>query len=289
MGLRGKFNLAIVVAFAIGFVIAAFVLDRVFVSQAREEVLQNARLMMSAANAIRNYTAKDLGPLLPLERDGKFVPETVPAYAAQKNFHELQSSFEGFSYREAALNPTNLANRAQDWESDIINNLRNEPAKAEMVIERETALGRTLNLARPIAVRTEACLTCHSVAASAPISLLRSYGAYNGFGWKLNETIGAQILSVPMSVALTEARKSLVTFLGIMVAIFAVIFVILNVLLHYLVIRPVRRVSAMADAVSLGEGEVETYIKPGKDEISSLSKSFDRMRQSLDQAMQMLK
>jgi HAMP domain-containing protein len=61
------------------------------------------------------------------------------------------------------------------------------------------------------------------------------------------------------------------------------------VLLHYLVIRPVRRVSAMADAVSLGEGEVETYIKPGKDEISSLSKSFDRMRQSLDQAMQMLK
>ena len=74
-----------------------------------------------------------------------------------------------------------------------------------------------------------------------------------------------------------------------MLAVFAVVLVTLNLLLHYLVIRPVKRVSVMANAVSLGEADVETYVKPGKDEISSLSVSFDRMRQSLDHAMQMLK
>lgn len=42
----------------------------------------------------------------------------------------------------------------------------------------------------------------------------------------------------------------------------------------YLVITPVERVSAMADAVSLGDENVEPYLKPGNDEISSLSGSF---------------
>ena len=66
-------------------------------------------------------------------------------------------------------------------------------------------------------------------------------------------------------------------------------FLIINLLLHYLVIAPVKRVSAMADAVSLGQENVERYVKPGKDEISLLSVAFNRMRQSLDHAMAMLK
>jgi HAMP domain-containing protein len=111
----------------------------------------------------------------------------------------------------------------------------------------------------------------------------------NGFGSKLNETVGAQIVTVPMAVPLKAARDAYVTFLVILVAIFAIIFLILNLLLHYLVITPVKRVSAMADAVSLGEENVETYVKPGKDEISSLSVSFNRMRESLRHAMAMIK
>ena len=59
--------------------------------------------------------------------------------------------------------------------------------------------------------------------------------------------------------------------------------------LHYLVLQPVKRLSATADKVSLGEEEVEPYIIPGKDEISSLSVSFNRMRESLKHAMDMIK
>jgi protein-histidine pros-kinase len=111
----------------------------------------------------------------------------------------------------------------------------------------------------------------------------------NGFGWKLNETIGAQILSVPMALPLKLAHDAYVTFLVILLLVFAVVFVVLNLLLHYLVVAPVKRVSAMAEAVSLGEENVESYIKPGKDEISSLSVAFNRMRESLKHAMEMLK
>ena len=104
-----------------------------------------------------------------------------------------------------------------------------------------------------------------------------------------NEIIGAQVLSVPMELALKRGREIFLVSLGILAGVFAVVFLVLNVLLHVLVLRPVTRVSAIADAVSLGQEGIETYIKPGKDEISSLSISFDRMRQSLDHAMAMLK
>jgi HAMP domain-containing protein len=287
MGLRAKFNLVILAAFAVGFLIAAIVLNRVFINNARDQVLQNARIMMTAANAIRKYTAQELVPLLPMERDGKFIAETVPAYAAQQ-IKDVQAAFDGYTYREPALNPTNLSNRAQDWEADIIGLFRNEPAREELVVERDTPIGPTLNLARPIAIRDNACLSCHSTAAAAPAALTKSYGTANGFGWKLNETIGAQILSVPMAVPLKLAHDAYVTFLIILVAIFAVILAVFNLLLHHLVIAPVKRVSATADAVSLGQEDVEPYIKSGKDEIASLSVSFNRMRESLKHAMAMI-
>src|SRR5262249_8497220 len=146
-----------------------------------------------------------------------------------------------------------------------------------------------LNLARPIVVGEQACLSCHSTPAAAPAALTRGYGTANGFGWKLNETIGAQVLTVPMAIPLKLGHAAYLSFLAILLLIFAVVFVVLNLLLHYLVIVPVKRVSAMADAVSLGEENVEAYIKPGKDEISSLSVSFNRMRESLKQAMEMIK
>ena len=289
MSLRAKFNIAILVAFVMGFVIAAAVLHRVFIDDARDQVMQNARIMMTAANAIRKYTADDLVPLLPMEHNGKFVAETVPAFAAQSNFKEVQAAFPGYTYREPALNPTNLSDRAQDWEADVIRLFRNDTSKKELVIERDTPIGPTLNLARPITITEQACLICHNTASAAPAALTQSYGTANGFGWKLNETIGAQILSVPMTVPLKAARDAYITFLIVLTTIFAFIFLTLNLMLHYLVITPIKRVSRMADAVSLGEEDVESYIKSGKDEISSLSVSFNRMRESLKHAMKMIK
>src|ERR1700742_2017329 len=153
MGLRAKFNLVVLVACFAGFLVAAVVLYRVADANARDQILQNARIMMSAADAIRHYTSTDLAPLLPMEtRAGKFVPETVPAFAAQSNLKQLQSDFPGFAYREAALNPTNPANRAYDWEADIIRSFRDRPDLHEVITERDTPSGRLLEMARPITV-----------------------------------------------------------------------------------------------------------------------------------------
>jgi HAMP domain-containing protein len=287
-GLRAKVNLVLLAACIAGLAIGGIALYRLSVDSARDAVLQNARIMMSAADAIRRYTADNLVPLLPTERNGKFVAETVPDFAATTTFHNIQAEFPGYSYREPALNPTAPADRAQTWEAGIINAFRAHADDKEQIVERDTSLGPTLNLARPITVSEAACFRCHSFPAAAPAALTATYGTANGFGWKFNETIGAQVISVPMASVLSASRAAFLTFLIILLVMMAAIFAIVNVMLHYLVIAPVKRVSAMADAVSLGEDNVEVYVKPGNDEVSSLSASFNRMRESIKHAMEMI-
>lgn len=288
MGLRAKFNLAFIAAFLVGFVAAGVILQQLFIDNAREQTLQNARIMISAANAIRTYTAHEIVPLTGFEKGGKFLPQSVPSYAAQTNFHEVAAQFADFTYKEATLNPTAPTDRASDWEADFINDFRAHASETELVGERNTATGRALTLAHPITIHDPACLSCHSTPAAAPASMIALYGTANGFGWNNNETVGAQIVSVPMSVPLAKAQHTFIVFMAILFAVFLVIIVILNVLLHYVVIQPVVRVSRIANAVSLGEPDVEEYEKKGNDEIASLSQSFNRMRRSLDSAMSML-
>jgi protein-histidine pros-kinase len=59
-------------------------------------------------------------------------------------------------------------------------------------------------------------------------------------------------------------------------------------MLHQFIIRPVRRVSALADEVSLGNMDVPEIDDSGRDEIGSLSRSFNRMRRSLAAALRLL-
>ena len=79
----------------------------------------------------------------------------------------------------------------------------------------------------------------------------------NGFGWKLDEIIGAQILSVSMALPFKVARDAYVASLIILAVVFAVVFAVVNLLMHFLVVVPIKRVSAVADAVSLGGEDIE--------------------------------
>ncbi len=288
MGLRGKFNLAVCAAFLVGFALAATALQQLSLAQARAQVLQNARIMMSAADAIRHYTVKEVAPVVGFDSGGKFIPASVPAFAAQTTFREVQAQYPDYSYREPTLNPTNPADRASDWEADFINAFRNSAGLSELTGMRETPTGQVLSLARPIAVNSPDCLICHSTPEHAPAALRATYGDANGFGWKLHEVVGAQVVSVPLALSMAAARQSFLIFIAILLATFVLVLVILNVLLHYMVIRPVMQVARIANAVSLGETEIPEYERKGRDEIAVLSAAFNRMRRSLDSAMRML-
>jgi len=287
MGIRLKFNLAMLATFLVGLGITGLLLKQHFETVARSEALQTARVMMAAANAMRHYTSNSIRPLLGSERDGKFLAESVPSFAAQTIFRQVSTEFGAYIYKEAALNPTNLADRAGDWEADIISQFRNDASIKEIVSERNTATGVFIGLAHPIAV-SEPCLPCHTHPSVAPASMTQQYGDSNGFGWKLGEVIGAQVASLPIAGPMNTAHRTLYVFLGLLTGVFLLMLGISNVLLHYLVIKPVVTMSRIATEVSLGHPSVEQFKDTGKDEISALSAAFNRMRRSLESAMQML-
>ncbi len=288
MGLKAKFNLVMLGAFVVGLGVAAGLSWRIVHDNARREVLQEANIMMAQASAIRDYTNNEIAPLLADQIKTRFLPHTVPSWAAQTNLRALAKQFPDYTYKEAALNPTNPADRATDWESDIIAEFNHAPSLAEFTSTRETPAGPILSISRPIRITDKNCLTCHSTPSAAPASMIDLYGNANGFGWKLGDVIGAQIVSVPMSVALDRANEAFKMNLIALIAVFAFTIVLMNLLLHVVIVRPIRRMSAIASEISLGRMDAPEFAERGRDEISSLAASFNRMRRSLINAMKLL-
>jgi protein-histidine pros-kinase len=288
MRLIFKFNLVFIAAFVLSLGIAGYVAERLLQQNAREEMLHSARLIMEAALSTRGYTSTQIGPLLQTQIKYSFLPQSVPAYSATEVLKGLRKRFPEYAYKEATLNPTNPSNRAVDWETDVVNQFRNSAEHTEIVGERDTPTGRLLYIARPIQIRDAACLGCHSTVDAAPKTLIDRYGPANGFGWKLNEVVGAQVVSVPTDVPVQRARAAFRNLMLSIGAIFVVLGLVLNAMLLWMVIVPVSRLAKLADRVSLGAMDVPDFHVRSRDEIRVLADSFNRMKKSLVQAMKML-
>lgn len=288
MKLIWKFNLAILAVAAVAFILAAVVSYTVLHANARDEVLQNARVMMESANASSDYTNAQVRPLLETQLKYKFIPQSVPAFAATEQFNELRKNYPDYTFKAATLNPTNPRNHATDWEIDIVNQFRQSAAKTEVIGERATQAGRSLYLARPIQIKDPACLTCHSTPDAAPRTMVETYGSANGFGWKVNEIVGANIVSVPTSVPVQRANYTFRIFLLSLLVVFAFTIAMLNLMLYWFVIRRVKRLSKLADEVSLGNLDAGEFQTRSKDEIGVLTEALGRMKTSMVQAIKML-
>jgi protein-histidine pros-kinase len=240
MGLRLKFNLVLLFVFILGLGVSGYVSYDLLHKTARDEVLRNAGVMMEAALSMRQYTVSQVRDKL-AQKEDEFLPQSVPAFAATEIMNQLRKKYPDYAYKEAALNPTNPRDRAVEWEADIVTAFRNDPERGEISGTRITPTGMSLFLARPFQIKDPACLSCHTTAEMAPASMVRLYGTNNGFGWKLNEVIGAQVVSVPMSLPIQNANRAFYTFMASLTGVFVVLFVILNFMLSFMIVRPISR------------------------------------------------
>ena len=288
MKLLAKFNLLFLVVMLIGLLISGAIGRNLLQSNAQDEVLNNARLLMEKAMAVRSYTSGQITKLLETQMKYEFLPQSIPSYSAVEVLGALQSKYPQFSYKEATLNPTNPRDRAVGWEVDIVSQFRSNADLKETVGQRDTPTGPALFIARPLRITNPACLQCHSSVEAAPKTMVDRYGPANGFGWQLNEVIGAQIISVPMTLPLARAERSFNVFIASQVGVFVAVGIALNLMIWFVIVRPVTKLSALADRVSQGEMDAPEFAVKSKDEIGTLAESFNRMRTSVVQAMRML-
>jgi len=282
-----KFNLVFIVLFLLGIAASGYVSWQLLQKNAQEEIAENAHLIMSVALAVRSYTNTQIKPLLKTQMVYSFLPQSVPAYSATEVLNELRRAYPSYGYKEALLNPTNPRDRAIEWEADIVNRFRNGSGK-QLLGVHDSPAGSSLYFARPLTITDKACLECHSTVEVAPKPMVEVYGPANGFGWNFMETVGAQIVTVPTDVPLARAKKAFVTFMTSLIGVLVLIGLFLNLLLWWMFIRPVTRISALADRISLGELEAPDLRVRSRDEIRTLAESLARLRKSLVQAMKML-
>jgi HAMP domain-containing protein len=147
--------------------------------------------------------------------------------------------------------------------------------------------GELFYVASPLVISEKSCLRCHSTPENAPKSQIATYGRDNGFGWQLNEIIGAKIVSVPASTVFNEARRLQFLVIGSLSVFFLLAMIMINIFLKFAVTNPLKRMAQLSKKVSTGDMEGE-FEHPVNDEIGILAASLNRMKVSLQMAMNML-
>lgn len=287
--LLAKFNIVLIVVFGVGMYLISQNAYDFLMNNAKQQVLAQAKLMEASASASFNYNANQVAPVLVKtpEHNRDFLPQTIPFYAVNTTFKLMRSTYPDYTLRATAVNPLNLDNRAEDWEADLIQYFKNNPGQYERSGERTTPIGPMLYVADKITADAS-CVQCHGSPATAPKAMVRHYGRDHGYGWKVNDVVGAQIVSVPMSVPIDMANRGFRNLLIGLAAIFIATIILIDIAMYLVVIRPLRRVSKNADIISKGEIDLPPLEVKGKDEIAEVTASFNRMHTSLLKAFEML-
>jgi HAMP domain-containing protein len=291
-----KFLVILGLVFLGGSVLSFAVLSNLHNRTATDQVSQQAIVLMETIDSVRQYTNAQVSDLLeqPLESQDRFIPEAIPSYAARQVFEQFRGKkgFENYLYKDATLNPTNLRDRADPFEAELVEQFRRQPNLEELQGFRNILGQQHFYVARPLVIRQPQCLRCHSTPEAAPKSQIAMYGAENGFGWQLGEIIGAQTIYVPASAVFDTAFRDCLTALSVFIGIFALVIVIVNRLVRQLAIAPLGPIAQLARKISNNElsGESEAGVEElrqldriarRQDEFGQLSRLFREMAQAI--------
>ena len=286
-----QFTLLLTLIFASGIIVSGVVLSQATRNQAQSEVAAKSELLMETMNAVASYTSDRVSPLLQeqLAESATFISETVPAYSSREVFETFrdQPEYQNYFYKEAAPNPTNPRDQADDFEIELVERMRAQPGRTTLSGYRQINGVGQFYSARPVKVSAQSCLQCHGRTEDASKSQLASFGSTNGFGWELGEVVAAQTVYVPSDAIFAKGRQYLMLVMGIFASVFAIVALLINRLLKSRVISPVNQLTDVAQTLtadSITAERVRVFDSPGvnrvarrADEPGKLARAFQHM------------
>ena len=287
--LRDHLNLIMILLFMLGVCISGLVLSTILQRQAEAEVTYRGEILMNMVSGIRSYTNDYIEKSSSKQMSSKddFRAEAVPAYAARKiftNFRE-QEQFAQYSYKEAALNPTNIDDLADEFEAKLIESFTQDETSQHISGYRFKSGEKFYFISSPMKMTETSCLQCHSTPEAAPQKMRDIYGDKNGFGWQLNQVVAAQTIYLPAGYIDWIVKKKIKIFLPILGGVFAIIILIINFLINRKVVKPITQLTQIAKKLSdrrslkSEELKLEKLVKLSKrdDEPGQLAKAFQYM------------
>ncbi|PSB04015.1 c-type heme family protein [Merismopedia glauca] len=286
-----KFSLLLTIAFVAALLLSGIVLSQTIQRRAEADITTRAEILARTINSVREYTSQNIQPLLAakLTTEPQFIRETVPAFSAREVFNRFRDrpEYSDFFYKEAAPNPTNPSDRADEFEAELVEKFRSQPELTKLDGYRQKDGKWLFFVTRPLTLNRPSCLECHSSPKLAPRSMIATYGTTGGFGWKLNQVIAAQTIYVPVDEVITQSQKYLVLVMGIFVAIFVPVMWLLNRWLKHMVIWPIKQLTKMTRKVGAGNLATEQInvfdsrkilkVTRRDDESGELARAFQHM------------
>lgn len=258
----------------------------------RQQGLQDAerqsRLILASAKALRDYTSTQIAAVADSAPDLKFHEITVPSFAAQTVFRHVGGSDSGYTYRESALNPTNPQDRSTPFEVDLVRRFQDRKDLAELTGLTTAGGGSAFYVARPFRISDPRCLACHSTPAAAPPAMLAKYGSSNGFNWTMGDTVGVQLLTIPVAMQFQGVLRLVALLSGGLMLVFTAAYFALSRALDATVVGPLRALTAAADQASRTPDAAPDPPHGGAQEIIDLTGAIERLRCSLHKALERL-
>jgi signal transduction histidine kinase/DNA-binding response OmpR family regulator len=293
MRLSVKFSGAVLLLLLVSLGCLAALVIRYQTHALNQQALERSQTLLSLGEASREYARQTLSPAVRKAVKnhgvGLIFEADSATFVARGTFDAFRKRHPGYSFREAALNPLNEANRADEQEREVIEQFRAHPSLREQTGFRDAHGREVFYVARPIRVEQN-CLSCHDTPERAPPELVARYGREHGYGWKVGDVAGAIIVTVPTA----DIRAGQVTVWWTVVGVFAGLAVLLvglmHVLFHAVVNRRLHAIGAVMDR--LAEQPSDEPPKPlpetGRDELAALARAANQMSRAVHDAQRLL-
>jgi hypothetical protein len=225
-------------------------------------------------------SAPDPAAVAPAAPDTWHFYSKNPALAQREYSEVVEKSPSPAKFRVTSHNFMNPVNKPDAFEVRALDRIR-----ANHLNEYYEVLPDSFRYARTLYEKAS-CLGCHASAESAPADVRERYGTQNGFGFKEGEVAG--IISVRLPIrSFWQVTRDVVGPLQIALLVSA--FLVSIVFIQFAVVRPIRRVTAAAERISVGQSAdlgSAGLTRTSGNEMHQLILATERLRASLMLAIQ---
>jgi len=247
---------------------------------------QQLSLSLNFDLAIRDYVAEKVRPItLSLVPEGKFMPETMStSFVARNIFEKVRKTFPDYIIKFSSDNPRNSVNRAGSEELNMIKYFNDNPG--EKIWTGEITMGAKQYFANFSAMRMEkSCLRCHGDPADAPVELIERYGSTASFHLPLGKIVGLDTIAIPSDIVTEKLWDEIFHNFGVL-GVEILLLIISLVLIFKFVITD--RLTKITEHFIYTEGQGEDVVEigtieiGGDDEIATLTRSFNKLANKLN-------
>lgn len=251
------------------------------------EAAEKTELFISSMLANQQYMKKFVRPdLKELAEDVYFPEASVGAVMLVKTAKLLQEQYPEYILRVSSPNPLNQENLSTSFEERIIAGFDNGDYKEWQGFT--TRNGKSFYAAAvPIKV-SKGCIWCHDTPEVAHPDMVAEYGDTSGYGYKLGEIVGTRIVYVPTDATKALAMTKLAYLGGTISLLFLIALIVIDRIIIRSVVKPIENIVDVAGDISRGKMD-RSFDVDTNDEIKLLADAFNRMKVSLEKAINILK